>query len=109
MKPALVAGLLLLTGCTTGGGTLRAGSVEREPVASPEAPAASGAATRSDPGGGAELPSQPRNAGAVSLQGQAAAGNVVPMKQVAEDVALAERGLAAPPDQMQVSGMGPTG
>jgi tetratricopeptide (TPR) repeat protein len=73
VKAIAVTGLLLLSGCTTGGGTLRAGSVEREPVPAAESPAVAESASRSDPGGAAAPPPPPRNAGAVSLQNQAAA------------------------------------
>jgi len=70
----LVALLLVAAGCTTGGGTIRAGSVAT-PAAGEERsePVASPAPTPEPPAGGAVVPPPARSPAIVSLQSRAAA------------------------------------
>ena len=89
-----------MAGCSAGGGTLRAGSVETAPapVTTPAADAPAGALdpAQKDAGGAVVAPPRPRNAGAVSLQAQAASERTA--GDYERSAATLERAIRIAPD-----------
>jgi tetratricopeptide (TPR) repeat protein len=100
LRTLLVLATMLTTGCSAGGGTLRAGSVETTaPVtAAPAGDASAGAVepAQEDAGGSLVPPARPRNAGAVSLQAQAASERSA--GEYERSAATLERAIRIAPD-----------
>ena len=93
-----------MAGCSAGGGTLRAGSVETAPapVTTPAADAPAGALdpAQKDAGGAVVAPPRPRNAGAVSLQAQAASERTA--GDYERSAATLERAIRIAPDAAEI-------